>query len=133
MRIFLALLPLSFLVACDDKGDDSAGSGTTSTWTEGQLCLESGVFAVDFQGCISSSCDTVQSANCTAALDGTTLSVTAEAVILTVGDECTADCGLVEAGCAVPDGSEGATVSFNGMTATLAEMEAGTCLGEPWL
>ena len=133
MRFFLFLLPSLMLSACDDKADDSGVHTSTATWTEGQLCLEAGSFAVDFTGCISSSCDTVLSAACTATLTGTALDVTAEAVIRTVGNECTADCGLVEGGCAVPAGSEGATVSWNGMTATLAEMEAGTCLGEPWL
>jgi type 1 fimbria pilin len=122
----LALLPL---LSCDDL----VPAPSTAVWTEGQLCLEDGRFAVDFSGCISSSCDTVTDTTCEAELVDGVVSVTATATVLTEGLECTADCGLVETDCAVPAGAEDATVQWGDLSATMAELAAGTCLGEPWL
>ena len=67
---------------------------------EGELCVEdAGVIKVRPNYCLSSSCDTLVSATCTASLDGYTLTLESHAEIEHVGDVCTDDCGLVEATC----------------------------------
>ena len=103
MRPLLALLCLA---ACD-----LGPKVTTTTITdEGTVCLnDAGQVEVTFPGCLSSSCDTLTSATCTAELDGELIVVHGEAVIDSEGEECTADCGIIQATCDLPDGADSAT------------------------
>lgn len=87
---------LVLLAACT-----GAHKVTTTTLTDqGTVCLQNdGTLFMDFQTCLFSSCDTLVSQSCSATLDGSTLTVTSEAVIDSQGQVCTADCGLVQGTC----------------------------------
>ncbi|MEZ4318335.1 MAG: hypothetical protein R3F61_12565 [Myxococcota bacterium] len=67
----------------------------------GTFCIDpaDGAYVVDFDQCLSSSCDTLVSAECTGSLDGDVLTLTTLAVIESSEGECTADCGAVVAEC----------------------------------
>jgi hypothetical protein len=97
----------------------------TTTVTEGTACVDSGIETITFtfDTCLSSSCDTLDSATCTATISGEVVTVTGEAVVTSVGDECTADCGIVTAECtmpALPD-TGNITVTVGDTTVPLAE------------
>jgi hypothetical protein len=110
-RFALAPLFALALAACADPV-------TSRTLTdEGTACIdEAGDIEVTFPGCISSSCDTVVSATCSAELVDSVVVVTGEAVIESQGDMCTDDCGIVQATCAAPELPDGAeiTISYAG-------------------
>lgn len=57
---------------------------------------------VIFNTCLSSTCDDVQSKNCTVELDGTTVVVESRADIVSQGGPCSADCGFASVTCDVP-------------------------------
>ncbi|MCA9713801.1 MAG: hypothetical protein H6713_28790 [Myxococcales bacterium] len=58
------------------------------------------VVVARFADCLSSSCDTLESARCELALEDGIITVTGEAVIRSKQfGACTSDCGLVEATC----------------------------------
>lgn len=118
-RLSTLSLVLAALFACDDEPEVR-----TETLTDvGVACLHSdGTIRLDFETCLSSSCDTLVSATCAGSLDGDTLTITSEAVIDSQGDECTDDCGFVGATCTgdAPAAVEGITVSIGGQTAALA-------------
>lgn len=88
---------------------------TTRTLTdEGTVCLsDGGDVVVTFPDCLSSSCDTLVSAECSAELVDGEVVVHAEAVIESQGTACTADCGLVQATCTMPLVEDPETVSFS--------------------
>lgn len=92
-----------------------SGKITTKTITdEGTVCLnDAGQVEVTFPGCLSSSCDTLVSATCTATLVDGVLEVHAEAVVESQGDECTADCGIIQATCEMPLVEDPDTVVFS--------------------
>lgn len=87
---------------------------------EGRACLESAqdgvnVVGVDFEQCLSSSCDELLESSCTTTLEGTTLTIEAAATIRSKGGTCTADCGLVTASCETPPLAAGTyTVVYGG-------------------
>lgn len=91
-------LSLLLLAACD------GGPTVTELVDVGEVCIDSqdGSYVVDFQTCLSSSCDTLVSAECSGTLDGDTLTITATAVIESEGNVCTDDCGFVQASCELP-------------------------------
>lgn len=91
------MLTLLLLLGCEPEP-------TAITVTDGTACVDDGIETITFtfDTCLSSSCDTVESASCTATLSGETVTVTGEVVVLREGDECTADCGIVTAECAMP-------------------------------
>ncbi len=102
------LFPILFLVACEPEV-------TVTTLTdEGTACMnDAGDLEVTFPGCLSSSCDTLTSATCTAELVGDVLEVHAEAVIESVGDVCTEDCGFITATCTLPVIADPSTVTVS--------------------
>lgn len=104
---------LALLAACADP------ITTTTITDEGTACVDGDTITIAFPGCLSSSCDTLTSATCTATLDGDDVEIHAEAVIESQGRECTADCGFITASCELPAG--GASLSYAGDTVTLAE------------
>lgn len=103
----LVFLPL--LAACELEPKVT----TTTITDEGTVCLnDAGQVEVTFPGCLSSSCDTLVSATCTATLEGDQLVVHGEAVIESEGEECTADCGIIQATCEMPLIEDPETVVF---------------------
>lgn len=98
---------LALLVACEPPIE------TRTITDEGTVCLnDAGEAEVTFAGCLSSSCDTLVSATCTAELVDGVVEVHAEAVIESQGTECTDDCGIVTASCEMPLVEDPDTVSF---------------------
>jgi hypothetical protein len=92
------------LLSCGD------GPPTERVVTEiAAACVGDGEVTARLATCLSSSCDTLLESSCAATLDGDTVTVTATATIRSEGTECTADCGLVEVRCPLPDGAETAT------------------------
>ena len=86
---------------------------------KGNACVDDGAVRVDFQTCLSSSCDTLE-ASCVVTLDGETLVVTSEATVTSEGDICTTDCGTATTTCALPEGWEAAnSLSYAGNTAAV--------------
>lgn len=101
-----------FFLACVLPLD--SGKTTTTITDEGTVCLnDAGEVEVTFPGCLSSSCDTLVSATCTATLVGDVLEVHGEAVIDSQGNECTADCGIIQATCEMPLIEDPDTVVFS--------------------
>lgn len=89
-------------------------SWTTTITDEGTVCLnDAGEVQVTFPGCLSSSCDTVLSAECSAELVDGVLEVHGTAVIESIGGECTADCGYIQATCEAPLIEDPETVVFS--------------------
>ncbi len=89
---------------------------------EGVACLDGATIKVDFQTCLSSSCDTLEGASCEAALSGDTIMVTSAATVVSDSgaSACTADCGLATTSCAVTggDASAATTISYAGSETT---------------
>lgn len=109
MRLFLSFFFL--LAGCEEK------ITTTTLTDEGSVCVnDAGEVQVDFPGCLSSSCDTLVSATCTAELVDGVVEVHAEAVIESQGQECTDDCGFIQATCALPaiEDPETVVLSYGG-------------------
>jgi hypothetical protein len=79
-------------------------------------CLDGGTVHVKFDGCLSSSCDTLTSAECTVTVTGTNGDITGIATIESVGSSCSRDCGYIEADCELP--AEAETLSINGEETT---------------
>jgi hypothetical protein len=111
----------------------SCGGPDEETITELSIgCLDATadevVVHVMFETCLSSSCDTLESAECTLEPEGDGLTVTGTAVVThSRRRDCTADCGLVEATCSAPapstpyvvsDGDRGVLVSDGDLPAT---------------
>lgn len=74
------------------------------------VCVDGDELVVDFEGCLSSSCDTLLSASCEVDFDGAVVDVSGEAVVRREGDVCTDDCGFIEARCPVPADADRDTV-----------------------
>jgi hypothetical protein len=91
---------LLLLAACPDPTDKPS----TETITEGTACVDAGIETITFtfDTCLSSSCDTLESATCEATISGETVTVTGEAVVVSEGDTCTDDCGMATATCTMP-------------------------------
>ena len=92
------------------------GGTTTETITnDGRVCLDNpsssgdGVdpgpieATVTFNKCLSSTCDTVTSKECTVEMNGDDVVVESSATIEREGDECSADCGAITVTCSGPD------------------------------
>lgn len=113
------LLLLAGLVAC--------GTGKTETvlTNQGVACVDeaAGTVEVDFQGCLSSSCDTLLSAECTATWANGSLTVEATAVIESQGNVCTDDCGFITTACDLPDGVDldNGVLSYAGLQTDLGD------------
>ena len=87
---------------------------TDTVQDKGSVCQnDAGDIEVTFPGCLSSSCDTLVSATCEATLVDGVLEVTAEAVIESVGETCTMDCGIIQATCEMPLIEDPETVVFS--------------------
>ena len=123
-----------FLLAC--TAGSPPGIETITTTNTGSVCLEApvadgdGQITVDPNLCLSSSCDTLISATCTATLDGSTITVTSEFVVESqTGDvSCTDDCGLPMATCTVgPLASGTYTITHGDVIAEVTIPTTDTC------
>lgn len=94
------MLHLLLLLACGPEPMERTITAIDS------VCVDGREFLVTFEGCISSSCTTVLSATCEVDFDGSVAQVTGEAVIQQAGEECTMDCGILDARCPVPEGAD---------------------------
>lgn len=93
-------------------GASALGCGESETETSyvdvGTACISgepdaSHTVTVDFETCLSSSCDTLLESTCSAELVGNELKITAEATVLSkTSGPCTLDCGRAEATCETP-------------------------------
>lgn len=94
-------------------GEDEVEPPTITTLDHadvGTACVSGSIdqpheVAVDFGLCLSSSCDQLVAASCTAEQSGADLKVTGKATVIRTGGPdtiCTADCGRVTAKCSVP-------------------------------
>ena len=89
------------LTACGPAGQDVR---TTDVSNSGSACIrDTNEVLVNFDRCLSSSCDTLVDASCTATVDGTTLVVTSAGTIETdlTADGCTSDCRSSWTTCAI--------------------------------
>ena len=94
----------------DEKADDQPTTKTVDHTDVGTACVSGTVdqpheVAVDFDLCLSSSCDKLVSASCTVEQSGVDLTVNGKATVSRTGGPdtmCTADCGRVTAKCSVP-------------------------------
>lgn len=88
----------------DDGGSVFEGCSAAELSTTGELSI-----AVDFGLCLSSSCDTLRRATCEATRDGSVITVTARAdVVSDTSGGCTDDCGSANARCdlgVLPEGT----------------------------
>ncbi len=89
---------------------------------EGSLCLQNDTLFVDFETCLSSSCDTLAEATCSTNVADGTLSVQSYARIESQGEDCTADCGFASASCETPDDTSDLTVEYAGDTVPFDEI-----------
>jgi hypothetical protein len=114
----LALLALALLVTgCDPDVEPTE----TSLDNLGSVCISEAAVRVDFETCLSSSCDTLSEESCTVTLEEDVLVVTSVATLTTQGDECTADCGFSVVTCDLPSGWEAATtLSYGGTDVDVA-------------
>ncbi|MEZ4318780.1 MAG: hypothetical protein R3F61_14800 [Myxococcota bacterium] len=116
-----ALVLFTALTACNvvDPVD------VTEFVNEGTLCTNAnGDVVVDWQTCLSSSCDTLTDAECTATLDGTDLALESYGRIESQGLECTDDCGFAVATCTLPTIADPTqiTVTHGTTTVTLSDL-----------
>lgn len=110
MRRVLSVFAL--LAACGGSSGPTVSTVTEIT----DACVDGAEIVVTFQGCLSSSCDTLTASSCTATESGGVVEVTGEATVTSEGEVCTADCGIIEARCAIPAGVDTSTaiLSFGG-------------------
>lgn len=120
---------LTLLACIGGLGDSETETEINTLEDSGALCTkEDGTLKVDFQTCLSSSCDTLLSAVCTATLEDDLLTVTATAEIASqVGGACTDDCGFVEASCDGPyiEDTSVVRVRYGGSTVPFDDLD--TC------
>jgi len=93
--------------ACVSPADDDSSvfhaCSPAELSTTGELSI-----MVDFGLCLSSSCETLRRATCEATRDGSVISVTARADVVSDSGDCTDDCGSATARCdlgALPEGT----------------------------
>ena len=94
---------------------------------EGIVCWQNGEMIVDFQTCLSSSCDTLVEATCTVNADGDDVPLESYARIESQGNTCTADCGFTTADCDLPDFTDTTGVTFTLGGTTVAYDDVPDC------
>jgi hypothetical protein len=147
MKNALAAASLSALTAtfsCDGDGERQTLRDTGAACIQGPAVgfgdcsvrsIPPGVplrIDVDFATCTSSSCDTVLNAACRASRSGSVITVEAETVIETKGNECTDDCGSVTASCeleALPEGTYEVRYGDDTVSLTVPSTTAAACAG----
>src|SRR5690606_38455435 len=85
---------------------------------------------VQFETCLSSSCDTVKEATCSVTQDGEAWSVDGFARIASKGRTCTDDCGRATAVCTFEPPEEGSyTLQADGISVTYVHPSTETLCG----
>lgn len=78
-------------------------------------------------GCLSSTCDTERSAECTVSVSGSNVTLESRFSFTSTNEDCTLDCGTMVARCAAPLPPDGPlTVSFGGQSGEVVRDAAGT-------
>lgn len=132
MRLTALASLLLLLAACPTEVDNEHENvGFACLLGEPDTAYE---VTVDFEQCLSSSCDELVESACTATLDGTTITIEASATIRSKTGQtpCTADCGAATATCQTPPLPAGTyTVEYAGDTVELVvPTETQTCTKE---
>jgi len=96
--ILAALSSTMGLLGCD-LADKISGVTETEYINEGTLCWGDEGLTVDFNLCLSSSCDTLAESYCTTSYADNTLTVESYARVESMNGTCTADCGMPTATC----------------------------------
>ncbi|MCB9674521.1 MAG: hypothetical protein H6737_05350 [Alphaproteobacteria bacterium] len=99
----------------------------TEFTNEGVICWSQGELIVDFQTCLSSSCDTLTDATCTATLENGVLTIESYGRIESQGNECTDDCGFASATCELPLIEDPSTVTVEHGTSSVAMDDIPDC------
>lgn len=101
------------------------------TVTRGDLCVDGDTIRVRFRDCLSSSCDTVLDAGCTATWASGTVLVTAQATIERSGGACTDDCGFIDTACPLPVSADPTTddLAFGSASQPIADLPDCATLG----
>ena len=93
-RIAILACVLGLLACSDDTTYENVGSVCISGDADAAHSVE-----VDFQVCLSSSCDEVVESTCDVSVSGSDITVTASATVKSKGGACTADCGQLTVDC----------------------------------
>lgn len=104
LQTWMVLAGLLWLGACSGRDDETEHVDVGGACVSGEQGQPHDV-AVDFGLCLSSSCDELVEASCTAMLEGTTITVEASATVRTKTGRnvaCTADCNSATASCDTP-------------------------------
>ena len=118
----LVLLGL-FLISCDQLGSDEITAWEVED--EGQMCREDTEITIQFDFCMSSSCDTLLSATCETGHTNEGVVVTSHAAVESTGGVCSTDCQWVTATCDLPnEWTEDDTISHGDETTTIGAMAA---------
>lgn len=80
---------------------------------QGTVCLDGAEIKVDFGTCLSSSCNTLVGASCTASIDADTITVTSVGEVVTAGGSCTNDCRSALTQCDVTGGDASMATKLN--------------------
>jgi hypothetical protein len=110
---------LGAVTACDGGEDkttfDNAGSVCFTSTSTGAVKVN-----VSFPGCLSSSCDTPQNAQCRITEKDGVINVASHGEVVRSGDECTDDCGSFTVECVSEPIAAGTyVVTYGGQTAEL--------------
>ena len=123
LRVRLAATPFLVVLASWAGGCETPDLPDVLELTnQGSLCLQNDSLFVDFETCLSSSCDTLAEATCSTNVDETMLSVQSYARIESQGDDCTQDCGFASAVCETPADTSDLSVSYAGDTVAFSEI-----------
>jgi len=121
-KLALVLFGL-FLIGCDQRG-----GGETTTWeveNEGEMCREDTEITIQFDFCMSSSCDTLLLATCETGHTSDGIVVTSHAAVESTGGSCSTDCRWATATCELPNQwTEDDTIRHGDETTTIGAMAA---------
>lgn len=121
------LLPVLLLTACPEPEPEEEWEKASFS-DQGIVCWDASAGQIDLQvvlqgACMSSSCSRGFTSSCDATADGTTLTLTSEMSWennVTPGVDCTADCGIPMAECALSGVVDGTyTLDFDGESYTI--------------
>ncbi len=88
---------------------------TTTVTTVQSVCVDGDEIVATMAGCLSSSCDTLVDTTCSVSRSEGVITLTPSATVESQGDECTADCGIIEVRCSLPaDAAQGDILQSGG-------------------
>ena len=113
-KTFIIAAVICSLLGVAGCAADGAFQHEESLDNKGTVCVKDNKVRVDFQTCLSSSCDTLEGALCVATMQGESVVVTSTATRVTKGNTCTSDCGFARVTCDLPSGADKATTVIYG-------------------